>query len=694
MRINRINLLNFGSYEGENSFETNSNDNKNIVLIGGKNGAGKTTLFTAMRVCLYGFLSMGYKSANSYYNRAITKLINNNAKLNKPCTASVSLGIELPNGRGLDSYTITRKWILMDTLSEEFTVIKNDTLFCQEDVADFEKYLLSLIPPELFNLYFFDGERIADFFFNEGSNTRIKEAFLTLCGYDTFEIMRKNFKRISSSNKGDAHTSLKKYIEAKDSAQIEKEKFERIQASLFHCTSEIENCTADITSLDKNFKNSGGITQEEWNQKILSIKEEERKRENWNNELRKWANDIIPFIMVSPLLQKVKNQIEKENTENKCKNFIELLSIEDFDPLIGDKREDIERVILSKYGTSEHRILDLSFEQSASLMAAISDLLAFDRRSVEKTKRLIKRSINKSAKIRKELEQSSIATVHEYMRLRAELLERKSSLLDQRIILEQQLQQQKEIVLETNIILSKAQTELEGEIKKESIGDISARAIVMLDKLQSDLYQRQIEKVEAEFRNIVNILMRKNKFIDDIHIDDNFIIHIFRNDEIAGEKLKDFITTNTETKFVSVFGKKALQFINEEYGEVKFGSCPSFIKDNDVLTLPIEIDKESLSNGEKQIFIMALYYSLVQLGNHEVPFVIDTPFARIDTEHRQNIANYFFSELKGQVFILSTNEEITSEHVQILRDKILVQYMLENMDNKKTVVIKDAYFEV
>ena len=71
MRINRIELNNFGSYEGNNIFEMQPIGDKNIVLIGGKNGAGKTTLFTAMRICLYGFMSMGYRNANSYYNRAI-----------------------------------------------------------------------------------------------------------------------------------------------------------------------------------------------------------------------------------------------------------------------------------------------------------------------------------------------------------------------------------------------------------------------------------------------------------------------------------------------------------------------------------------------------------------------------------------------------------------------------------------------
>lgn len=185
MRINKITLVNFGSYEGENIFDTKADGDRNIVLIGGKNGAGKTTLFTAMRLCLYGFLSMGYKNANSYYNRAIIKLINNNAKRDKPCLSSVSLDIEITNGRGIDSYTVSREWTLDEILTEDLSVIKNGTLLEKEETADFEKFILSLIPPELFNLYFFDGEKIADFFLNEGGSTRVKDAFLTLCGYDT-----------------------------------------------------------------------------------------------------------------------------------------------------------------------------------------------------------------------------------------------------------------------------------------------------------------------------------------------------------------------------------------------------------------------------------------------------------------------------------------------------------------------------
>ena len=118
-----------------------------------------------------------------------------------------------------------------------------------------------------------------------------------------------------------------------------------------------------------------------------------------------------------------------------------------------------------------------------------------------------------------------------------------------------------------------------------------------------------------------------------------------------------------------------------------------FKKNSDEITVPVELDKGRFSNGEKQIFIMALYHSLIQLCKHEIPFIIDTPFARIDTEHRNNISKYFFSKLNGQVFILSTNEEIDSDHVKIMKDKICATYMLENVDNKQTIIVGNTYFE-
>lgn len=695
MRIDNITLYNFGSYEGETIFDTNSASGKNIILIGGKNGAGKTTLFTAMRVCLYGYMSMGYKNYNAFYMRAITKLINNNAKRLKPATAHVSMHITMRNGREEDHYELVRSWNFADTLTEKFSVTKNGMTLSSEQIADFEKYILSLIPPELFNLYFFDGEKIADFFMNEGGSARIKEAFLTLCGYDTFDIIRRNFKRVSAGATTSA-TALDAYWKAKEEAEQAQETYHAIEEKLSACEDSISTCESDLTAMEKAYKQKGGISQEEWDKKVSLLSEEEKKREVWNATLRKWANEKIPFLMIRDQIIAVKDQVAKESNNKKYQNFCEILGLSDIKRLVGDKSGEIKKIAFSQYGGNEQQILDLSLEQSAIILAQVSEILSFDDSKIAKCKRAIKKSVALSARVRQELENSTISTVQDYMKRRAELFERKSKLLSQRIEYVQELSAQKETIQLSQMNLTRTRVALEAELKTASINDISARSIVMLDKLQSVLYRQQITKVEDYFRNEIKALMRKEKFIDDIKIDDDFNVSLYRHEAVPSEILLEVLREKSEARLIEAIGEDALKELYRKAGDASIEAVTQYClaRKNEQIILPMRVDQTALSNGEKQIYIMALYHSLVQLGRHEIPFVIDTPFARIDTEHRRNISRYFFNRLQGQVFILSTNEEINSAHIQIMKDRIAATYILENSDSKGTVVMRNSYFEV
>ena len=695
MRIDKIILNNFGSYVGENTFNTKIDEDRNIILVGGKNGAGKTTLFTAMRLCLYGYMSFGYQNINSHYNRSVTKLINSSAKMKKPAMASVTMKIALSNGQELDYYELCRSWVLSDSLRETFTVVKNGEVMNSEEIADFEKYLLSLIPPELFNLYFFDGEKIADFFMEEGGNTHIKDAFLTLCGYDTFDIMKKNFKRISSSDDS-ASIAVDKYTDLQDKYAFAKSVHEATEIELAECKDKIANCEAEIIALEKNYSNSGGITEEEWNEKLLILKEEEKRRENLNGLLKRWANDVIPFLMIRDRIVAVKEQIEKENQNLKCKNFCEIVSSDVVANIINSTStiEELKRAVFTHFGSGEADILDLSLEQSTALLVTINDVLSFEMDNIAKYKRTIKRSIAKTTKIRQELENSSISEVKSYMQERARLFEEKSMLINWQLAIEQNLVLEKEEVAAAEAAMLKARTELEAELKKASINNISARAIVMLDELQRILYRKKIKEVEKFFKKEIKTLMRKTSFIDDISIDDAFNIHIYRNEKMGSDKIIDMIKTNNEEQVVNMIGSSAVESIKKIAETEELQDAVTYFENNSTeMTIPVELDKSRFSNGEKQIFIMALYHSLIQLCKYELPFIIDTPFARIDTEHRNNISKYFFSKLNGQVFILSTNEEIDYDHVKIMKDKICATYVLENVDNKQTTIVSNTYFE-
>ena len=179
MKIEKIAIKNIGPYVGDNLFVFDVHDKeRRMVLIGGKNGAGKTTLFNAIKTCLYGCVAYGFESASARYYSEVSKLLNEQEKLKKAGFAQIVVELLLDDGKDNHVYTFDRSWRIREKhISEKFDLYKNGAILSQTEKSDFESYLLQTLPPNLFRFYFFDGERISDFVFNNNKNSDFKEAF-------------------------------------------------------------------------------------------------------------------------------------------------------------------------------------------------------------------------------------------------------------------------------------------------------------------------------------------------------------------------------------------------------------------------------------------------------------------------------------------------------------------------------------
>lgn len=687
MIINKIELYNFGSYEDSNIFNFKTNKDKNIILIGGKNGAGKTTLFTAIRLAIYGYKAYGYQSINSFYNKSIIKLINNKAKLKEPTISYIKLELQINNGQNFDNFVINRSWNLeQNVISENIEVTKNNITLNEDEIADFEKYINQIIPPDLFDLYFFDGEKIADFFLDDGSKVRLKNAFLTLCGYDTFDIMSKNFKRILLASNVN-NSIIDDYIKSKTEAENKLKELENLKDSLILNYKKIEEIDANIKTLDKEYKDNGGVTKGEWDKKFQSIKDEEHFRDSQNQWLKKIANDYIPFLILKKELKELINYIKQEDEFKKFEAFNQLLNNNMIKELFSKKFKsnnaenilaEISSEIVSNF-LNKKCLLNLSSEQQGQLLYQIKDINKFNKNKVFETVTAIKNSIKKSQIIRNELQKCNIDKLNDYVATKTKYLDDKTLLLNFSVKLGNDIQALESQYNIINMKFEKCKKDYEIELKQSSVNDISSKAILMLDTLTKDLYQTQIDKIKSRFKLEIDKLMCKKNFINEIDIDSDFNIKLFRKEYFTKQKVLQLLKEFGEEGIAKKLGEKALSQIKNN----KNNSCE----------VDIEIDRTLFSNGEKQIFIMALYKSLMSLCRYDVPFVIDTPFARIDTEHRNNISKYFFRELNGQVFILSTNEEVEDMQLNLLKDKLGTTFMLENSDNKKTIIKENIYFK-
>lgn len=138
-------------------------------------------------VCLYGHSAFGYKTFGKFYQKLIYNLINNEAKLNESESAYCKLVFSHIDGNEEVLYSVCRSWSWKaSTIREQLTVEKNGVTLANDSLANFQKYLLHLIPPDMLRLYFFDGEKIADYFLGS-KELNIRDALMVLSGNDTFD---------------------------------------------------------------------------------------------------------------------------------------------------------------------------------------------------------------------------------------------------------------------------------------------------------------------------------------------------------------------------------------------------------------------------------------------------------------------------------------------------------------------------
>jgi len=63
------------------------------------------------------------------------------------------------------------------------------------------------------------------------------------------------------------------------------------------------------------------------------------------------------------------------------------------------------------------------------------------------------------------------------------------------------------------------------------------------------------------------------------------------------------------------------------------------------------------------------------VSGEDFPFVVDTPLARLSRDHRLGVLRTFLDR-KGQVILLSTDEEVVDDKLDAIRDRILTAYQL------------------
>ncbi len=711
MKINKIVLYNFNSYEGLNEFDFTSDDsNKNMILIGGKNGAGKTSLFTAIKIALYGPLSFGYVGVNPIYIAKIKDCINSRSFQMDVVESRVQITVSLTVEREIKEYEITREWdYTKQKLEEKYYVKTEGRLLDDQELSYFQNYLQGMIPPDLFEFFLFDGEEVGSIFSTSTYNSYVKNAVYTLCGLDIFEIIRKYTIGYAGKAVSDEEEKIyAQYEELRRNAEKIETSYSELEAQIAIDRAELEKVETELIEIETAFKNAGGITDVERQTLLKEFSEAEHTKTESLTRIKMFVEGLMPFFILRDFTGRISDQLDIEEkgeiyyyVQQKLKRREIKNALNECQEVSDDTVDVLMDFLQNKFkpkGFKENAqpVHDLSKEDLGRVNAMISAIDDFDVGGMVKLVQKRRTTADRTMEINRMLK--SAMTDEDA----GKFAERENALLKKKDEISSSIHE-----LEMRITIMKE--ELATAIQKrdrafQSIKDNAQNKHVFelstgLSKMMGTILENKSESIKRNLEHLIveNLqhIYRKNNLITHIEIEDDFQFNLYQNVRYSSTELLYLIKNLGKEVFASEIGKQGMQLLCEKCKVTTVSQLQRALeadKQKSSYGLFKRIDISRLSKGERQIFILSLYWAIIELSGQDIPFVIDTPYARIDASHRKEISEKFFPNISKQVIILSTDEEINEEYYKIIKPYVAKEYLLINDESQNRTTVKQHYF--
>jgi len=673
MIVTKVEFNNFKPYYKINSIDLATDNDRNIILIGGRNGQGKTSFLIGLVWCLYGSkiseVDDSFKKEIKHnYNLFLNESLNRTAKSEGVSLFSVRINFMNVS----DFYTnveISRSFNF-DNGKEVFKIFSNgveELLDDDEKIAFVEDYL---VPIQAAKFVFFDAEKIAEIADMEAKRQGnfMNDALNKILGLDLYENLKNDLelyeKNIRQSCAGENDAEKLKL----DTKQIEINlgKINSKSRELGDIEDDLKNIKTKITEFD-DFLIKQNLNPYNLNIKDLKTEKDElvAKKTELNQKMTEFV-ESIPFTMVASQIEQIMKHLDvevqleneqryNEDFQKKGNDFLDRLFNKGPFPDDGDLSIDLKYF----YNQKAKRLLE-QFKESKT-----NDYLPFKHNLQEN-----------------EIEHINTAFDH---------INTDSGEFFKGIISE--LNQIENRITEIDIKINK----IEGEANSGLLVDYKDKKEnleVKREKLLANKSRLEVEK-EQLYQN--NLKIQKN--IDSITRQ----INVFndKRDKIAGVQkyikvLNEFIKEQKEIKRHSLESSTLKHIKEVMHKELIENVRIDLLPENAGLLIKIlnrnnkELMQSSLSKGEQQVLISCLLKAILDETVKEYPVFIDTPLARLDIEHKERLLRYYYPGLSRQVVIFSTDDEVTSQRLKLIENNVKQTYLLKNI-NDATIITKEYF---
>jgi len=626
MIIKSIRLLNFRSCRGDHTFDVTpglDGSGQPVVLFGGLNGAGKTSILLGVKLALYGRLSLGKNVSVKKLEAFIEDSIHRPKNISEPlreCGVGLTFSFD-KQGRDVE-YEVFRSWSKKRKSYEEtISILENGKPLAGMGTKQSEGFLNQLVPLGVSDLFFFDGEKIAELAEDE-NGFALASAIKKMLGVELVERLRADLRvfllsnaegKFRSSNITAIADETEAFLTLKQRIKQEEMELEELLES--YQTS--KNMQADLEL--RLIESGGDYAKSRQDQQKLGDSLASQA-DGVRRELRDTISGLFPLALADQFIGELSTDVEKVVEREKAIERNAALS--DFalklksaaDPISHEKIDEVLDLTTSAVGTKPKFYPNVS-QGDVDVLSSFAATGATDSR----------RRVADQLAVLERLEQDLESTALKIDRAPDDrsLQEQLAEVVKATTLAEAQRGEVVTRLAEIKLLYDKAQ-ELARGLKRqhevnstkdqiEAAFDLAVRSREVLLEFSEKRVARKIDALQEVFVNTFDRLMRKRGSIQRAEIDaKTFSVELFATDGAR-------------------------------------------------------INKNKLSAGEKQIYAVAMLDALARTSGNHLPIIIDTPLGRLDSEHRNKLVNQYFPSASHQVILLSTDTEIDLHHYSDLQ---------------------------
>jgi len=654
MILDKLSLHNFAIYKGEQEFDLNPvSKTKPIILIGAMNGSGKTTFLQSIDFLLYGKNSNTFKSQNLSYEGYLEKNIH---KDHKDEGASISLNFRKQTRGKEENFKVVRMWKKNgEKIKENLFVYVNDNL---DDLItkDWDNFIEQILPAKVAQLFFFDGEKIEQLADLDQSKEVLRKAIDSLLGLEIVTRLNLDLdefaKKSAVLSKDDK--DLKTINELEDQVNLINQDIKKLEDKKIKLEDISTKIKFEISSLDQELERSGLSFFEKKKEIEVALENKNKENEELKSHLINIAGEEGPLLIVKKEIKEIEekllnniNQNKKDLASEEKNNLIKDIKLfVEKDCNDNNFREKLFNFLLSKqtktFSINEDfsKINGLNFENLKEIQNKIlPDLdkkINFNLNQLKENIIDIEKLEIEFKKIPAEDKIKPIINKQESLKIEVIQILGAIKQINEQIEQKNSEKRPKEFQLKKLYqIQSDKKTEL---LDSERFVVFSEKTQIIMDEFKKRVLEHHVLKLENFIKECFNFLIRKKEFLEKVKIDiNNFELLLF-----------DKKNRNIETS--------------------------------------------TLSAGERQLLAVAILWALAKASNKLSPTIIDTPLGRLDSKHRLNLVEKYFPNASHQVILLSTDEEINKNYLNIMKDSVSKSYLI-NFDPKLNgSVVEKGYF--